>query len=68
MADVNCSVQPMLETLHLLAAAAVDITAPEHVEIRAEKRANGHVLWINVNGICSLRVCRIANLTVKVSE
>jgi hypothetical protein len=39
-----------------------DITAPEEVEILIKE--DGKVIWINVDGICELRVCRISKLTV----
>ena len=34
-----------------------DITAPEHVEVVV--REDGKVLWVNVDGECRLRICRI---------
>ena len=39
-----------------------DITAPEHVQIQI--RSDGKVVWINVDGICVLRACRIGRLKV----
>lgn len=42
----------------------VNITGAQIVHV--EKRADGKVLWVNVNGICVLRVCNIGKLTVKV--
>jgi hypothetical protein len=41
-------------------AAAVDITAPELVEILTDVRQG--VIWVNVNGVCVLRCCRIKQL------
>ncbi len=38
----------------------IDITAPSHVEIKI--RGDGKVLWVNVDGICKLRVCQIKEL------
>ena len=35
----------------------LDITAAETVEVVYDKRAN--VLWVNINGVCALRACRI---------
>ena len=35
----------------------IDITKPKFVEI--EIRKDGQVVWINIDGICQLRVCRI---------
>jgi hypothetical protein len=40
----------------------VDITAPKHVEVRVSH--NGKTVWVNVNGICLLRACRISHLAV----
>ena len=39
-----------------------DITAPEEVEILIKE--DGKVIWINVDGICELRACRIGKLTL----
>ena len=41
----------------------LDITAPNHVEI--EIKDDGKVVWINVDGICRCRLCRIGNLQVE---
>jgi hypothetical protein len=40
----------------------IDITAPDVVEVSI--REDGTVIWINVDGICKLRVCQIPNLVV----
>lgn len=40
----------------------VDVTAPQDVEVKI--RSDGKVVWVNVDGICLFRVCRIQNLTV----
>jgi hypothetical protein len=37
----------------------VDITGPTHVEVLL--REDRSVLWINVDGICRLRICKIQN-------
>jgi hypothetical protein len=40
-----------------------DITAPEHgVEI--EIREDGTVIWVHVNGVTALRICRIPYLVL----
>ena len=39
-----------------------DITAPEHVEVRI--RGDGKVLWVNVDGVCALRVCNMSELVL----
>lgn len=46
-----------LATLNALAEAHLDITGAAHVEVVT--KADKSVLWINVNGVCVLRVCRI---------
>jgi len=38
----------------------LDFTAPESVEI--EVRADGTVVWVNIDGICRLRACRMKSL------
>jgi len=38
----------------------LDITAPETVEILI--REDGEVIWINVDGLCRFRACRIKKL------
>lgn len=41
----------------------LDITAPETVEIQISN--NGKVVWINIDGHCMVRACRIGKLTVQ---
>lgn len=41
---------------------AIDIVAPQHVEIKI--RADGQVVWINVNGICAFRAGNIKELVI----
>lgn len=40
----------------------LDITGPEHVQVTWS--ADSKVLWINIDGVCKLRVCRIGKLIV----
>lgn len=40
----------------------VDIAAPSIVEVQV--RADGKVLWVNVDGICRFRCCRIETIIV----
>jgi hypothetical protein len=40
----------------------LDITAPTHVEISI--RSDGTVIWVNIDGLCRFRVCRIKNLVL----
>lgn len=39
-----------------------DITAPDNLEIIV--RADGKVIWVNIDGRCVLRACRIRHLTL----
>ena len=41
---------------------AFDVTAPQHVEIKV--RADGQVVWVNINGVCALRACQIQELVI----
>jgi hypothetical protein len=38
----------------------LDITSPEHVQIQIKH--DRKVIWVNVDGICRLRICQIKNL------
>jgi len=38
----------------------LDLTEPECVEIEIQR--DGKVVWINVNGLCRLRACKIKDL------
>lgn len=40
-----------------------DVTAPEIVQIQI--RGDGTVVWVNINGECALRACRIKNLVLE---
>ena len=39
-----------------------DVAAPEGLEI--EIRADGSVVWIHIDGVTALRVCRVKNLII----
>lgn len=41
----------------------LDLTGPGVVQV--EIREDGTVLWVNVDGICKLRACRIGKITVE---
>jgi hypothetical protein len=43
--------------------AMVDVTAPQHV-VEVQVHEDNSVLWVNVDGVCILRICRIPKLTV----
>ena len=40
----------------------IDLTAPEIVEVLV--RSDGKVIWINIDGVCRLRACRINKLEI----
>jgi hypothetical protein len=40
----------------------IDITAPETVQVQIN--LHGNTLWVNVDGICRFRACRIGNLAI----
>lgn len=40
----------------------LDITMPDHLEIKIDKRR--HVVWINIDGVCVLRACRIGKIEI----
>lgn len=41
----------------------MDITGANIVDVQI--RADGTVIWVNVDGVCKLRICRIEKLTVE---
>lgn len=51
-------------TTEQLMDAHLDITAVESVQI--EVKDDNSVLWINVDGICVLRICRITRLELPI--
>lgn len=44
------------------AGGMLDITDPDVVEV--EFREDGKVIWVNVDGRCALRICRVTSLFV----
>jgi len=46
----------------ILEVKMLDIAAPEAVEITIQ--ADGKKVWVNVDGICMFRACRIKHLTL----
>jgi hypothetical protein len=46
---------------------ALDITAPNH-SVQIEIREDGQVIWVNIDGVCALRVCRIPKLELNDSR
>ncbi len=49
-------------SLEYLIKKSIDVSGIENCEVRI--REDGKVIWINVNGVCVCRVCRIENLEV----
>lgn len=43
--------------------AALDITGAKQVQVQVSR--DGTVLWVNVNGVCALRACRIETLEME---
>lgn len=45
--------------------STLDIAEPQ-TDVEVEIRADGKVLWVNVEGKCVLRICRIeSDITIK---
>lgn len=51
------------ESLQKIIDAQIDVTGAKHVEILSNK--DGSVVWVNVNGICLLRICQIKELSMR---
>lgn len=45
----------------------VDITAPEG-GVQISVRPDGKVIWVNVDGVCVLRVCEVPYLELDIPE
>jgi hypothetical protein len=50
-------------TFEELAETFVDITAPAK-NVTVQIRVDGKVLWINVDGVCVLRICQMPSLEI----
>ena len=44
----------------------IDITAPEVVEVCVKQ--DRKVVWINIDGVCKLRICQIKHLILSDEE
>lgn len=55
-----------METLEKLMAHHMDVTGAHTVQIQVSKKRD--VVWINVNGVNLLRICRIANLEMEAQK
>ena len=60
--SINILDRPLGETLRPILEAGLDITGDELVDVSWSHDRS--VLWVNVNGVCALRVCRIRNLVI----
>ena len=61
MPNLNFITRPEDAVNEQIMADMLDITGPAEVEVKFDKQRM--VLWININGICALRACRIGNVT-----
>jgi hypothetical protein len=50
-----------LDSMRKIMESHVDVTGAELVEVQIN--SNRDTMWVNVNGICLLRICKINNLT-----
>ena len=50
------------DLLNTLLGAQLDITGADNVEIQIRRDSN--VIWVNVQGVCALRICQIKNLVL----
>jgi hypothetical protein len=41
-----------------------DITEPQH-GVQVQVRGDGQVLWVHVDGVTVLRICRVKNLEIQ---
>jgi hypothetical protein len=46
----------------IVANTMLDVTGPQLVEIQI--RSDGKVIWVNIDGVCLLRCCRIESLRI----
>lgn len=50
------------DLLNTLLGSQLDITGADNVEIQI--RRDSKVIWVNVQGVCVLRICQIKNLVL----
>jgi len=43
----------------------LDVSEVEHVEVELSTGPDRLTLWINIDGVCRLRVCRFKNISFK---
>ena len=60
-ARISCGMEA--RTMETKEHTMLDIAGPDVVEIVI--RSDEKVIWVNVNGVCRLRACRIGALAVK---
>lgn len=63
---LNLEGKSLLQAGRLVLDNQLDITGADVVEV--SHSADGTVLWVNVSGICALRICRIKQLMMNDTE
>jgi hypothetical protein len=64
MPSILCAEATAAEDVRKLMDTMVDVTSPQVVDVSTAIGVEGKpILWVNVNGVCVLRACRIDNLT-----
>jgi len=64
MPSLNLSKASPEQAVDRLSGNMLDITADTNAVVETDIRSDGKVLWVNVNGICVLRICRISQLVL----
>lgn len=54
------------DTFNNLIDVAVDVTGAENVEVKVDGTRG--IVWVNVNDVCVLRVCRANTITVEQAD
>lgn len=64
MKSINGTIPLSNELMQELMESMLDITGAAIVEVLDGPSPLGRVLWVNVNGVCVLRICQIQSLTM----
>lgn len=51
------------DTFNNLIDAAVDVTGAKRVEVKIDSKRG--VLWVNINDVCVLRICKVQEFSVE---
>jgi hypothetical protein len=51
-------------TLEALRQAQIDVSGAKLVDVQTDMFAGRHRLWVNINGVCVLRVCQAEEMKV----